>query len=103
MKKWISFLLIVSILLITGCSNTKKTDDDTYIKMQVVIKNISANYIYVAEVISGEVTYHMYNIELDDRLKKENFKIGDILEIEYQVKEKCKPPVIILKSFKVLP
>lgn len=103
MKKLLTFSLIVLILFIAGCSNTKKADDDTWIKIQVIIKNISDDYIYVAEIKSGEVTYGMYNIERDDLLKKENFKIGDILEIEYKIKEDCAPPIIKLKSFKILP
>lgn len=74
-----------------------------YEKMQVIIKNMSINYIYVAEIKSEEVTRIMYNIERDDKLKKEKLLIGDILEIEYQVKERSKPPLIKLKSFKVLP
>ena len=96
MKKWIVFSLIVVLLLIIGCGNIYK-------KTQVSIKDINDDYIYVAEIKSEEVTRIMYNIERDDKLKKEKLSIGDILEIEYQVKERSKPPLIKLKSFKVLP
>lgn len=92
-----------AIVPIIKLKSFKLLIDDTHIKAQVIIKNMSINYIYVAEIKSEEVTRIMYNIERDDKLKKEKLSIGDILEIEYQVKERSKPPLIKLKSFKVLP
>lgn len=73
-----------------------------YEKMHVIIKNISDRLIYVAEIESEEVTRRMYNIEHDDNLKNESLEIGDILEVEYQIKERSNPPIIKVKSFKIL-
>ena len=101
MKKLNYFLLIVALLLTISCSNTKKVDDTIW-KAQVIVNDITSDYIYVAEIESGEVTYKTHIIERDSLLKKDNFKIGDILEIEYQIKENSNPQIIKLKTFKIL-
>ncbi len=92
-----------AIVPIIELKSFKRLIDETYKKMQVIIKNMKANYIYVAAIENGEVTYGMYNIERDDNLKEENLKIGDVLEIEYQVKRRSNPPLIKVKSYKILP
>lgn len=103
MKRLLCFLIIAMLLLIIGCSNTKNVDNDIWIKAQVIVKDISDDYIYVAEIKSGEVTYRMYNIDRDSLLKNEDLKLGDMLEIEYKIKESSNPPIIKIKSFKILP